>query len=107
MALERKVQRSNSQKEIKFEMVLKRGTSIEELERLKGRETQDQFKISVGQKEVNAGFEKIINDFYEQQHENRFVRNYKTIYQNYHRIKPFANHGLFYLNLFEFLELSI
>lgn len=74
MALERKVQRSNSQKEIKFEMVLKRGTSIEELERLKGKETQDQFKISVGQKEVNAGFEKIINDFYEQQHENRFVR---------------------------------
>ena len=80
MALERKVQRSNSQKEIKFEMVLKRGSSIEELEKNKGKETNDLFKISVGQKEINAGFEKILNDFYEQQYENHFVNDFNKFY---------------------------
>lgn len=61
-------------KEVKFEMVLRRGTSIEELEMSKRQDNSGEtFKISVGQKEMNEGFEKIINDFYEQQHENRFV----------------------------------
>jgi len=77
MAMDRKIQRSNSQKEIKFEMVLRKGTTLEEIE-MKNSQSQkskenDPFRISVGQKEMNSGFEKVINSFYEQQHLNKFV----------------------------------
>lgn len=74
MALERQVQRSNSQKEINFEMVLRRGNSIEDIK--KNIKRDEGFRISVGQKEVGSGFEKIMNDFYEQEHENRFVLSF-------------------------------
>lgn len=77
MALERKVQRSNSQKEINFEMVLRRGNSIEDIK--KNSKKDEGFRISVGQKDIGSGFEKIMNDFYEQEHENRFVHRFFNI----------------------------
>lgn len=74
MALERKVQRTNSQKEIKFEMILRKGSTNEEIE-INNRQNNktDPFKISVGQREMNSGFEKLINDFYQQENQNHFV----------------------------------
>ena len=79
MAIERKVQRQNSQKEIKFEMVLRSGKSMEEMELSKMSKENDHFKISVGQKEMNSGFEKIINNFYQQEHKNKFSQIYREM----------------------------
>lgn len=74
MAKERKVQRVNSQKDINFEMILRSGSSVEEIEMANNPKKEDSaFRISVGQKEMVSGFEKIMNDFYSQEHENHFV----------------------------------